>query len=263
MNKLFTNQHTRRSFVASLSGLLALPLFNKCSNSFPTEFSNGNSNNRISRISGDIILDGSEEEIAATVKKQYPLLKSIVDNPEKEKTIGFRTTDGEASFIKISVVKDRLASYHHVRLQKANGETAHLLWGMDGIYPSIKFTDNNGKTLIINRTEMEFPLKSSTGSVSSPTDWLTLGIKVLAAALVIWIGASILKYILAAIAFIAFNAMAIGAVMIGVSLIAPVINWIIDKTGWTLSGISAFFERAVSDILAILMDITNYILSPR
>jgi len=263
LNKKFTNHHTRRSFITSLSGLLTIPLFNKCYNSLPTEFSERNSYNLQNRLVGDIILDGSEEEIASSVKKQYPLLKTMADNPRTEKTIAFRTSAGTASFIKFSVVKDKLASYHHLRLQKENGEVANILWGMDGIYPSIKFTDENGKTLNINRKEMEFPLKSTNGSLSTPIDWLILGIKIFAAALFIWIGASILKYVLAAIAFIAFNAIAIGAVVAGLAIIIPLIKWVIEKTGWTLSSIAEFFERTISEILQTLLDITTYILNPR
>lgn len=263
MSKIFTNHHTRRTFITSLSGLLALPLFNKCYNYLPTEFSERISNNYRTRLLGDIILDGSEEEIASAVKKQYPLLKSMVDNPGTEKTIAFRSSTGNPSFLKLSIVKDKLASYHHLRLQKDNGEVANILWGMEGIYPSIKFTDNIGKTLNINRTEMEFPLKSTNGSLSTPIDWLILGIKILAAALLIWIGASVLKYVLAAIAFIAFNAIAIGAVVAGLAVIIPLIKWVIEKTGWTLSGISDFFEKTISDILQTLLEITNYILNPK
>jgi hypothetical protein len=235
--------------------LLALPLFNKCQNTFPTEFQDRNSNNFQTRLSGDVILDGSEEEIASTVKKQYSLLKSLTDNPGQEKIIAYKNSSGKPLFLKISVVKEKAASYHHVRLQKENGEAAHLLWGMDGIYPSIKFTDDDGETLRINRTELEFPLKSLDGPISTPVDWLILGIKILAAALLIWIGASILKYVLAAIAFIAFNAMAIGAVVIGLSVLIPLIKWLIEKTGWSLSSILAFFERTVEEILLTLLDI--------
>lgn len=263
MNKFFSNQHTRRSFVSSLSGLLALPLFNKCQNTFPPEFQDRNSDNFQSRLLGDIILDGSEEEIASTVKKQYPLLKSLVDNPGQEKIIAYKNSSGKPLFLKISVVKEKAASYHHVCLQKENGEAAHLLWGMDGIYPSIKFTDDNGETLRINRTEMEFPLKSLDGTISTPIDWLILGIKILAAALLIWIGASILKYVLAAIAFIAFNAMAIALVIIGLSIFIPIIKWILEKTGWTLNGIVNFFERTINDIIDLLLDITRYVFNPR
>ncbi len=132
---------------------------------------------------------------------------------------------------------------------------------MEGIHPSIKFIDNSGKTLIINNTEMEFELNPSLYSleINSPKDWLLLGIRIFALALMIWLGASISKYIISAVSFLAFNALVLGLLIVGLSIIIPLIKSILEITNWNFDTIRNLFKNAVDEIISILLN-TQYFL---
>lgn len=243
-----------------LSGLFALPLFNKCQTLLPTEtdLADSNSQDKI-QLTSDVKLEGTEKEIADTVRNQFQFLRALAEKRGTVKTIGYRTNN-KVSELKISIRKDKLVNYPYVRLQKTNGETANLLWGISGIYPSIKLADNSGKTLKVNGKTMEFALKKST-SDKTPGDWLLLGIKILAAALLIWLGATIFKYVLAAIAFIAFNAMILAVVIIGVSALITVIKWIFQRAGWNIDVVKSYFNKSVDEIIELLLKVQNYVLA--
>ncbi len=79
----------RRKFISSLSIitgaiLSTLPFIISCNNN------NTDSNEE---IQPDILLKGSEEEVASTVKQQFKTLNYLTENIDKEKTIGFNANN--------------------------------------------------------------------------------------------------------------------------------------------------------------------------
>lgn len=249
------NKINRRRFIASASIISAAPFLKSCENFI--------SSNEPKTIQPDIVLEGSEEQIASTCKEQYSTIKFLYDNQRVEKTIGYLDAR-RMKILRISFRKDDLASYPHLRLVKnESGEAANILWGSEGLYPSIKFVDDNGKLITIGGRKMEFAIKSNSKIVKtlSPIDWLILGIKIFAFALVIWIGAGIVKYVAAAIAFIAFNALVIGLVIAGFSLLISLIEWILSITGWNTDSIITLFNKTIRELADILLEIQAFILS--
>ncbi|MBU2471672.1 MAG: hypothetical protein KKF20_04630 [Bacteroidetes bacterium] len=253
--KNFQNNINRRRFIASLSIISTAPFLKSCESFI--------SSSEPKPIQPDIALEGSEENIASTCKEQYSTIKYLYENPGVEKTIGYYE-GRRMKILRISFRKDELASYPHLRLVKnESGEAANILWGAEGLFPSIKFVDDKGNTITVGGRKMEFAIKtqSKTAKALTPFDWLILGIKIFAAALVIWIGASIAKYIAAAIAFIAFNAMVIGLLLVGLSLLIPLIQWILSITGWDMDYITNLFSKTINELANILMEIQSFILS--
>lgn len=187
----------------------------------------------------------------------------MYENPGTELKVGF-LEDRRYNILKISFIKDDLAPYKHLRLVNLNtGERANILWGSDGVYPSIKFVDDSGNIITKNGKVLEFPLKLSghLNKVSSPSDWIVIGFKIFGVALLLWIGFSVAKYVLAALAFISFNALAIGLVLAGVGIFVQILKWILDLTGITYEDVVAFFVMAVNALIQTLIDVVNYILS--
>ncbi len=248
------NLYSRKRFLSSLSIIAIAPVLKSCDAFI--------SNSDTEELKPDIMLEGSEDNIAKICNGQYPLIKEICENPGTEKSIGYKDNSA-IKILKISFRKDNLASYPHLRIMKVStGETVNILWGSEGLYPSIKFVDDKGSLLNIDGIEMEFAIKSlaRASNVSSPIDWLVLGMKIFAAALIIWLGASVVKYVAAAIAFIAFNALVLGLVIAGLSLIVPLIKWLLEITGWSINDVKYYFESAVEIILDLLISIQQYIL---
>lgn len=254
-----SNSISRRKFIFSLSLatgaiLTSIPFVNSC---------NDNSTDSNDEIQPDILLKGSEEEVASAIQKQYGTLNYLAENIGKKKTIGF-SDNNELRILTFSFQKNDLASYPYLQItDNKTNRNVNILWGMEGIYPSIKFADNSGETLVINNTEMEFALNPSLYSleVNSPTDWLLLGIQIFALALIIWLGASISKYIISAISFLAFNALVLGLLFASLSIIIPLIKTILGITNWNLDTIRNLFDKAIEELLLILLNIRNFILN--
>jgi hypothetical protein len=250
----------RRKFLKSLAFLSLVPFAQSCKSSIFSSLDSLQSKPKV-----DILLEGTEEDVAKSIQDKYDLLKNLYDNPGKELTIGF-VQDGTYNILKLSFVKDDIVSYPHLKLVNTRtGEVANVVWGIEGLYPSIKFVDNSGRTIVKNGRTLEFALKTSSSKrinkVNSPSDWILIGIKVFAVALLLWIGLSVVKYIVSAIAFIAFNAMVIGLVLAGFSIVVQVIQWILDKTGITLNDVIEFFKRTIEEIVNILRDVIGFITS--
>ncbi|MEJ5352639.1 MAG: hypothetical protein WHS65_13710 [Melioribacteraceae bacterium] len=249
----------RRKFLTSIGFLSTISLLTHCKNLITEPWLFGGENNN-SNNNADLILTGSEKEIASKIKEQYSLIEFLANNINKEKTIAYYD-NGQLKKLSLSIVKDKLASYPYLRItKKESNESVNILWGMDGIYPSLKFVDNTGKLIEKNGHVMEFALKKTEDKDYSPTDWLKLGIKIFAYGLLIWLGATVLKYVVSAISFIAFNALVLGIVIAGITLIVPIIKWLINLTGWKKEDIKDMFNKTINDILAFLLDVQKYLL---
>lgn len=145
-------------------------------------------------------------------------------------------------------------------VKKDINETVHILFGMKGIYSSIKFVDYRGNLLILSNHVMEFAIKKIENKKYTSIDWLNLGIKIIAYGLLIWLGATILKYVISSVAFIAFNAFVLGIVIAGVALIVPFIIWLLKTTGWTVNDVNYWFNRTVNEIINLSLDIQQFLL---
>lgn len=259
------NKIHRRNFLKSLGILSLTPFIQSCENSvsgFWGDDETGTNRDRPSPPKVDILLEGTEEQIAQTIQNKHNLIQDLYNNPGKELSIGF-LQDRNYKILKLSFVRDDIVSYPHLRLVNTQtNEIANVIWGIDGIYPSIKFVDNFGNTIVKNGKLLEFVLNipSEVNKTNSPSDWIIIGIKVFGIALLLWIGFSIVKYIAAALAFIAFNAMAIGLVLAGAAIVIQVLKWILDRTGITMNEVVPFFQRSISSIVNLLIDVVNYII---
>jgi len=258
-------RRTRREFLREASVLLAsattAPLLLGCSQVTATE-ELGEAASRAAveaslrtsrtRREPDITLTADVERLAETIRSQYTKLKTIAHDASTQLRIAFPMNDGQ-DILSLSIVPNGAANYRHVRIvRESNGDVANLLWGREGLYPSIRFTDDQGRTIVRNGRPLEFSFRSVQREGRGPVSWLELGIKIAAIGLLVWLGASILKPIVAALAFIAFNAMVIGIAIAGVVLVVGILRWILDVTGWTLKDVRQMFERTVEEFVGLL-----------
>lgn len=249
---------TRRQFLYSLTSLAALPILSHCSNPLTSE--SINSSSKSPRTNADILLSNSETDIVNTIKNQYPLIESLSKNLGRTKSIGYYD-NGNYKELGVSIINNDLADYPYLRLvKKETNESVNILFGMEGIYPSFKFVDDNGKLLVKNNQVMEFAIRKTDSWTYSSLDWFNLCVKILALGLLIWLGFSILKFVVSAIAFIVFNALLLGIVLAGLSLVVPLLKWLFDLTSWTINDVKYWFERTITEIMNLLLDIQYYIL---
>lgn len=264
------HDQTRREFLLNISkaaaALAAAPLFAACGDATaPTEVSEDSpfSENPRDRMgsrrgwSSDLTLTTDEEPIVRAVRGQYDVLKALAEDGTRQLRIVFPSSRGQ-EVVRLHIVRGGAASYRHVRLvRESTGEVANLLWGREGVHPSIKLTDDAGRTLVRHGKPLEFSFGLVRRDGQGPQSWLELGIKIAAIALLVWLGASILKPIIAGIAFIAFNAMVIGIVVAGVAFLVGIVRWILDVTGWTMEDVAALFERTIDELRRFFREIIN------
>jgi hypothetical protein len=214
--------------------------------------------------SPDILFEGDEAAIASTVRQQFPNLLELTQTPGKELSIGFYSESG-LEILNLSFQKDRAADYQHVRITgEGDGKRVHLLWGEKNLLPTLRLTDDVGNTLAVEGKKLEFGLfdvatlgRTKTLSTTQFTaeDLISLGIKVTAVALAIWLGASVSKFIIGAIAFLAFNAMVLGLLAVAIGVVTPLIKWVLEKTDIkSVADVRNFFGKALHDIVQILQD---------
>jgi len=259
-----TNKIHRRNFLKTLGVLSLTPLIQSCDSSIGFwDGSDGTDINRPIKPKVDILLDGTEEEIASSVQNKHDFLQDLYNNPGKELKIGF-LQERSYNILTLSFMKSNIVSYPHLRLVNTRtNEVANVIWGRDGLKPTIKFVDDSGNVIIKNGKSLEFALNipSKLAKVNSPSDWIIAGIKIFAVALILWIGFSIAKYVASAIAFIAFNALAIGLVIAGLGIVIEIIQWILGITGITLRDIVEIFMLAINAIVELLIDVMNYLIN--
>lgn len=205
----------------------------------------------------DIVLSGDEYQMASEIKPLYVRLYEMAEDPAKRFRMAF-PVGSNTEILEIAMATGGAARYRHVRVvRETTGEAVNLVWGREGVYPSIKLADDSGRTIIKDARPLEFSFGLARREGTGPRSWLELGIQIAAIALLVWLGASILKPIVAAIAFIAFNAMVIGIAIAGVSLFVALVQWILNVTGWTMEEGRAMFERSIEEIAQSLREVTE------
>lgn len=86
-------------------------------------------------------------------------------------------------------------------------------------------------------------------------DWIAIGVKVAAVAFALWLGASVGKAILSAVAFLALNAMVLGLLVAAFAVVAPAIDWLLKNI--TLEDVENFFSQLVNDIIRVFTEISQ------
>lgn len=192
----------------------------------------------------DIVLGESEADLIETAGRQFNRLWAMAQNPGREVTVGFSV--GEAQeVLRMSFVKNQSADYTHLRVvRQSTGEAANLLWGLENFLPAIKLADDDGRPLVKNGREIsvDFTAAKVVSEPETGVDLLALGAKVAIIALAIWLGMAVGKIVLAAIGFIAFNAMVLGLLVLALGAISPLLEKISGITGWRVENVKGFME---------------------
>jgi len=203
----------------------------------------------------ELSFSDNPESNALTIEKNSGMIRAVAEK-DKDLKIKFRTKQNNDSFVYLRHRVNQSADYRHIVIEKENGETANLLWGWKGIKPSVRLADNSGKTIIVDGVELEFAISSDSGT-DGPTnqtanDFLILAMKVLGIAIAIWLGASVIKLVAAAIAFVAFNAMTFAFIAIAGSLAYFILKRVLDYMGWTYDDVVNFLIQSWNRILDLL-----------
>ncbi len=242
---------TRRRFVGFVASSLFAPLVG-CSDG-------GVSVNLQDAIRPDLVLTGSDEELASLVRAQFSRLKALAENPGTTLRVGV-PVGGRTEVLAFSFRDDGAANYRHLRVvRESTGEAVNLVWGWKGLLPSVQMVDDVGRPITRNGRTIEVGFADVRVRGRQALDWIATGVKVAAIAFALWLGAGIGRAILGAIGFLAFNAMVLGLLVAAIGVLSPAINWLRDNI--TLGDLERFFRQLVSDIIRLFQEIAQLLAS--
>lgn len=135
------------------------------------------------------------------------------------------------------------------------GSKIEISKGTDKVF--LRFgTIKTSPSLILERQDGSIIQEKSivpSGENWTPEDWLAKAVLVLAGALTIWLGATVVKLIAAAIAFIAMNFLILSIIVAATAVLA----WLLERAGWSFDGIIQILKDGVDWIKDLLRDIVN------
>lgn len=209
----------------------------------------------------DLLLPNDEKEAANLLNSEgerlFSLLSDLAKNPGKTLRIGFQNGRG-MEVLTFSFQDGGAASYRHLRVvRESKGETVNLIWGWKNYLPSVKITDEEGKTLKgFNGEDLEIGFSDVGGTEGrQASDLIATGVKIAAIAFALWLGAGIGRAVLGVIGFLAFNAMVLGLLAASIGVLYPVIEWV--KNNVTLEDVESFFRQLVNDIIRLFQEISQ------
>lgn len=191
------------------------------------------------------------------MRGQFDRLRSLASNPGTNFRVGIQT-GRSVEVLSLSIQKGGPADYPHLRIvRESTGEVVHMLWGWRGLLPTIKMTDGQGNLIRgYNGEWIEVGFGDVKGAKGRQgLDWIAIGVKVAAVAFALWLGASVGKAILSAVAFLALNAMVLGLLVAAFAVVAPAIDWLLKNI--TLEDVENFFSQLVNDIIRVFTEISQ------
>jgi hypothetical protein len=242
---------TRRQFVGLVASSLFAPLVG-CGDG-------GVSFNLQDAVRPDLVLTGSDEELASLVQSQFSRLKTLAENPGTTLRVGV-PIGGRTEVLAFSFRDGGAANYRHLRVvRESTGEAVNLVWGWKGLLPSVQMVDDTGRLITRNGRAIEVGFVDVRGRGRQALDWIAIGVKVAAIAFAIWLGAGIGRAILGAIGFLAFNAMVLGLLVAAIGVFLPAIDWLLRNI--TLGDVERFFQQLVNDIIRLFQEIAQLLAS--
>lgn len=199
-----------------------------------------------------------------TLKKElddsFGSIKDLITNGEEKIWVNYPTETGQ-ELLTFSFVDNNAAGYKHLRLQQDNGEVANVLWDQENLLPVVKFTDDDGNTLAKDGQSLSFGFDQVVDSFDDLTEdgLLELAWKLIAIGLVVWLGANIAGAVISAIAFLAFNAFVLGAVIVAIQASVAILEWLTENTGWSETAIEAFFETVIEELQEFIEEVMQFI----
>lgn len=198
-------------------------------------------------------LQGSFEDVKGLIQGKYDnLWVSYPDASSEEES---------KEQLRLQFVSNAAASYPHLRIQKADGEVANLIWDRKSLSPAISFADDEGTVLERNGSLLTYSFAGALDGWEAlqGKGLLDAGVKLLAAGFSVWLGVKLAGAVLSAIAFLAYTALILGLVMVAVDSRENVLAWIVENTGWSEAQLRAFFEEGLAGLESQLNRISEYV----
>lgn len=168
-------------------------------------------------------------------------------------------TDGSSQAMSLSFNdKGHMRIFH-----KQTGQGATFVIDRKNLSPVLKVIDDQGETIKRQGKPLEFSLLTAENIHYQETPWsekgIEIGVKIVAVALVAWIGLAVAKVIIAALSTIAFIGIVAGLVVIAATVAQPFLDWLAVQLGIGEEDIEKFKEKTKEELSEFLQKILLYL----
>jgi len=150
-------------------------------------------------------------------------IRTLAKNPGEELSVNFPTVAGTEKTLIFSFQKKKGVAHPHLVIRRDDGRRLSLLHEGRGPLPAIRFIGDDGKPLVSLGDHLKRGWEAIMDRLYGE-DTIAIGIKAVALALAVWIGATIGKVVLAALAFVAFFAVVISLIFVGAAAIVTLLG---------------------------------------
>lgn len=233
MNQInfWKNDMDRKNFlfkaVLLCGGTLLIPITSGCNNSTEPQMKS-QSEISFSNIDSEFMLSNKISSASSIIKSAAIEKKSL-------------RIEADSKVINVTSVGSK------VKLQKTNGKEAYIRFGTIKTSPSIILEQSDGVII------QESSIVPTGKGAWKPEDWLAKAVLALTGALAIWLGASIVKIVAAAVAYVAINVLILSVIIAAVSILA----WLLQRTGWSFDGLLDLLNNGTEWIRELLFSIKN------
>ncbi|MCX7992293.1 MAG: hypothetical protein N2651_01360 [Fimbriimonadales bacterium] len=170
------------------------------------------------------------------------------------------TAQGE-EVLHFALVRNSAGDYPHLRITRPKtGEHVNFVFGgpvAQGV--TLRLTDDGSRLLQRDGQPLVFRLFGGEPRTRTPQDWITTGIQIAALAFLVWIGAVVVRGVAAAVGFVAFNLIVLGALAAGLGVAIPVIRWFLETSGIDWDTVRRFVEQTAETIIELLREVTRWL----
>jgi len=195
------------------------------------------------KTEADIVLSGTNADVAAQLGGQYDAVSSLAKNPGKRLAISLERSDGQSPVM----VELMFNPDGQPIIIAPDGRRALIEIGLRGIKPVVRLV-NPGTGEIYLEQAIETPASKLVAGELTVTDWITTGMAVVGAAIVVWLGLKVVGLAAAGLGYLALAAIVVGAVVIGAGVITRVFNLL----GWEAADLVDLFRQSASDLALMI-----------
>jgi hypothetical protein len=187
-----------------------------------------------SRSGGGRQDEAPEKRYAKKFKDAMPEISKAAQNGDSYEI----SENGNTFSFAVIPAGEGYVHHPHVRITRSDGEIAYLVWGFEGLYPSLKLLDATGEDM------MEVSLNEFSDNKDSSRNWLETALVVVAVLFAAWLGLEVVGLFISLAASIALFLLALAILFVGVAVIGGLIKTVFEKTKWD----EELFERLGNDV---------------
>jgi len=203
----------------------------------------------------DFVLTGNPETDSSMAENATPALQSMLKKGEGSLTFGLSDKGI------LTLAAEKKSGDTKLKVIQPNGKSGYFVWGLAGLSPVVKVTDENGATLsAASGKKLQYailpflspPAAGKISSLDASSVFASDLVKILIAILAVWLGFNIAGWILGALGYLIVVALLILLASSVAGFFEPVRSWVFEYTGIDLRNVGEFLKELGGKVLEII-----------